>query len=436
MVGILTAREFFITTMNNSSRSLRRPWSALCISREACRRFRTLGTTTSHVINVGQLCNFSSSDKDGNAELIMVDSIPTLYKNQPLRHSAMGADVNLKRLVSKFASDPSSSLSAKNDSSSLSGFTNQLDGLLLPTHFGKKRKTAHMKKPNFGQSYSTSAGANYNSYLSEDLSKVKGFDICFSGSKRSDAVQYLNAVLSTGTCSHKFEASKCVLRPGMVLLKNHLTYEEQVEIVRTCRTLGVGPGGFYQPEYKDGTKLDLQMMCLGLNWDPKRLTYEFIRSVDGCEVPSIPRPLFCQICDAMANANRLFEKEDELFEKEGEDRLPFLIANVCIVNFYSAATGRLGLHQDCSESRRSLNERLSVVSFSVGDSAEFLYGDERDECKADKVILESGDVLLFGGESRHIYHGVSSIIPNTAPKKLLEETGLRPGRLNLTFREA
>lgn len=76
-----------------------------------------------------------------------------------------------------------------------------------------------------------------------------------------------------------------------------------------------------------------------------------------------------------------------------------------------------------------------MVSISLGDSAEFLFGDQSDIDKADKVELESGDVLIFGGESRHIFHGVSSIIPRTAPYRLLEETDLRPGRLNLTFRE-
>lgn len=76
-----------------------------------------------------------------------------------------------------------------------------------------------------------------------------------------------------------------------------------------------------------------------------------------------------------------------------------------------------------------------MVSFSVGDSAEFLYGDQRDIDKADKITLESGDVLIFGGKSRHIFHGVTAIIPDTGPKALLEETGLRTGRLNLTFRK-
>lgn len=69
----------------------------------------------------------------------------------------------------------------------------------------------------------------------------------------------------------------------------------------------------------------------------------------------------------------------------------------------------------------------------MGDAAEFLYGDESDASKAKKVVLESGDALKFATKSRHIYHGVSSIIPNSAPDILLQETGLRTGRLNLTF---
>lgn len=90
--------------------------------------------------------------------------------------------------------------------------------------------------------------------------------------------------------------------------------------------------------------------------------------------------------------------------------------------------------QDRDETKESLHKGLPVVSFSLGDSAEFLYGTNRDVASACKVLLESGDVLIFGGKSRLIFHGVSSILPNTAPKQLVDEARLRPGRLNLTFR--
>lgn len=91
--------------------------------------------------------------------------------------------------------------------------------------------------------------------------------------------------------------------------------------------------------------------------------------------------------------------------------------------------------QDRDESRESLHKGLPVVSFSIGDSAEFLYSDQRNVKKAENVLLESGDVLIFGGESRHVYHGVSSIIQNSAPEELVRDTCLCPGRLNLTFRQ-
>lgn len=90
--------------------------------------------------------------------------------------------------------------------------------------------------------------------------------------------------------------------------------------------------------------------------------------------------------------------------------------------------------QDKDESSDSLKRGIPVVSFSIGDSAEFCYGKERDLEKSEKVLLESGDILVFGGPARMIFHSVTSIIPKSAPKELIDRTNLRPGRLNLTFR--
>jgi len=58
-----------------------------------------------------------------------------------------------------------------------------------------------------------------------------------------------------------------------------------------------------------------------------------------------------------------------------------------------------------------------VLFASVGHTAEFWYkNDAKDKEKL--VILESGDVLVFGGESRRILHTVSKIVPATCPKRL------------------
>ncbi|EOY27333.1 2-oxoglutarate-dependent dioxygenase family protein, putative isoform 1 [Theobroma cacao] len=223
-----------------------------------------------------------------------------------------------------------------------------------------------------------------------------------------------------------------VLRSGMVLLKKYLSLSDQVKIVKACRELGFGSGGFYQPGYRDGAKLHLKMMCLGKNWDPETGNYEDLRPIDCAVPPHIPREFYLLVEKAIKDSHALLQQK--AIASHVEDILPWMSPNICIVNFYSAS-GRLGLHQDRDESPESLHKRLPVVSFSIGDSAEFLYGDQRDVDKAEKVELESGDVLIFGGNSRHIFHGVTAIKQNTAPRALVDETNLRPGRLNLTFRE-
>ncbi|KAJ1390758.1 Oxoglutarate/iron-dependent dioxygenase [Sesbania bispinosa] len=223
-----------------------------------------------------------------------------------------------------------------------------------------------------------------------------------------------------------------VLRPGMVLLKAYIPITDQVMIVKRCRELGLGPGGFYQPGYGDGTKLHLKMMCLGKNWDPQTSQYGHQRPSDGAKPPHIPPEFHHLIRKAIADSLALIQQRSKT--SNPHNILPSLSPDICIVNFYSQ-NGRLGLHQDKDESEESLRQGLPVVSFSIGDSADFLYGDERDVDKAQKVLLESGDVLIFGGKSRNVFHGVTAIHPMTAPKLLLEETNLRPGRLNLTFRQ-
>ncbi|GAB2293230.1 hypothetical protein Dimus_027438 [Dionaea muscipula] len=223
-----------------------------------------------------------------------------------------------------------------------------------------------------------------------------------------------------------------VLRVGMVLLKKYISTAEQVKIVKTCHKLGMGPGGFYQPGYRDGAKLHLHMMCLGKNWDPETRKYGDLNPIDGVKPPSIPDDFFQWVRKAINYSHDVIKEKSG--DKNAKNTLPDMSPDICLVNFYSAS-GRLGLHQDRDESTESLVKGLPVVSFSIGDSAEFLFGDQRDIDKADKVVLDSGDVVIFGGKSRHIFHGVTRIIPNTAPKMVVDETNMRPGRLNLTFRQ-
>jgi alkylated DNA repair protein (DNA oxidative demethylase) len=70
------------------------------------------------------------------------------------------------------------------------------------------------------------------------------------------------------------------------------------------------------------------------------------------------------------------------------------------------------------------------VSVSIGDAARFLFGGLRRRDPVQAITLESGDAFVFGGPARLRHHGVSRIVPRTAPPELAIE-----GRFNLTFRQ-
>ena len=89
----------------------------------------------------------------------------------------------------------------------------------------------------------------------------------------------------------------------------------------------------------------------------------------------------------------------------------------------------MGVHQDKDESAASLDAGQPVISVSLGDTARFLFGGLRRRDPLQSLLLESGDVFVFGGPARLRYHGVSRIIPGSAPPDLAIE-----GRFNLTFR--
>lgn len=115
-----------------------------------------------------------------------------------------------------------------------------------------------------------------------------------------------------------------------------------MELVKICRKLGLGHGGFYRPGYEGGAKLRLQMMCLGLDWDLQTRKYGNERSIDGSKPPNIPNE--CSILAKMAIEQAQYVIKDKLGVSNVEEVLPSMSPDICIVNFYTA-NGRLGLHQ-------------------------------------------------------------------------------------------
>ncbi|TNM60655.1 alpha-ketoglutarate-dependent dioxygenase AlkB [Aliirhizobium smilacinae] len=145
--------------------------------------------------------------------------------------------------------------------------------------------------------------------------------------------------------------------------------------------------------------------CGSLGWvtDKERgYRYQLTHPATGKPWPAIPSELM------------------ELWEKlAGYPKPP----EACLVNFYSD-DAKMGLHQDKDE----MELGAPVLSISLGNSCLFRVGglDRKDPTGSFK--LQSGDIVLLGGEGRLAFHGVDRIYPETST---LLKNG---GRINLTLR--
>jgi alkylated DNA repair protein (DNA oxidative demethylase) len=95
----------------------------------------------------------------------------------------------------------------------------------------------------------------------------------------------------------------------------------------------------------------------------------------------------------------------------------------CLVNLYRAGA-RMGLHRDADEGAVD----APVLSISLGDTGIFRFGGMTRRGTTASLKLNSGDVLMFGGPARSMYHGIDRI---QAGNSALVPDG---GRINLTLR--
>ncbi|MCB1765986.1 MAG: DNA oxidative demethylase AlkB [Candidatus Competibacteraceae bacterium] len=98
--------------------------------------------------------------------------------------------------------------------------------------------------------------------------------------------------------------------------------------------------------------------------------------------------------------------------------------DACLINRYGP-DARMSLHQDRDE--RDLT--APIVSVSLGLPAVFLWGGLKRKEPTQRIQLEHGDVVVWGGPDRLRYHGV-------LPLKAGHHPLLGAQRLNLTFRQA
>jgi DNA oxidative demethylase len=95
----------------------------------------------------------------------------------------------------------------------------------------------------------------------------------------------------------------------------------------------------------------------------------------------------------------------------------------CLVNRYEPGA-RLSLHQDRDEK----NYDAPIVSVSLGLPTTFLWGGLKRTDKTVRHRLEHGDVVVWGGPSRLVFHGVAPLADG-------EHALLGRLRVNLTFRK-
>lgn len=197
-----------------------------------------------------------------------------------------------------------------------------------------------------------------------------------------------------------------VLPGGVRHYPDYLGRDEQVALVEEIRAV-VREAPLYTPTMpRTGKPLSVRMTnCGTLGWVTDKQSgyrYQQCHPETGAPWPPIPQRLLKLWADVAPEAPP---------------------PEACLVNFYEP-TAKMGLHQDRDEQTFD----APVVSISLGDTCLFRIGGTSRSDPTRSIKLESGDVVVMGGEARLIFHGVDRIYPGTST--LLKS----PGRINLTLR--
>ncbi|MDE1177760.1 MAG: DNA oxidative demethylase AlkB [Edaphobacter sp.] len=196
------------------------------------------------------------------------------------------------------------------------------------------------------------------------------------------------------------------LADGVVLLRNFCGSDAASLLQEIDTIAAVAP--FRQLTVPGGHTMSVAMTNTGtFGWTSDRAGYRYTTNDPLSDRPWQPMP-------------RSFLALAELAATEA-GFAPFT-PNACLINRY-AVGAKLSLHQDKDE----LDYTHPIVSVSLGLPATFLLGSLQRSDTPRRIRIESGDVMVWGGPARLIYHGVAPIRPGSHPL-----TG--SFRINLTFR--
>ncbi|MER6535333.1 alpha-ketoglutarate-dependent dioxygenase AlkB family protein [Streptomyces sp. 900105755] len=207
-----------------------------------------------------------------------------------------------------------------------------------------------------------------------------------------------------------FPRARARIAPGAVHVPDWLDPDRQRALLAACRDWARPPAGLRTVRTPGGGTMTARQVCLGWHWHP----YAYARTVvDGDGGPVKPFPAWLGDLGRRAVTDAL-----------GPAAAGGLSYDIALINFYDA-DARMGMHRDADE-----KSDAPVVSLSLGDTCVFRFGNTETRTKPyQDVELRSGDLFVFGDESRLAYHGVPRVYPGTAPPEL----GLT-GRLNVTLR--
>lgn len=190
---------------------------------------------------------------------------------------------------------------------------------------------------------------------------------------------------------------------GVQVWKSHLSESRQRALVGVLRELcRIAPP--FSPQTPYGKPMSVKMTSAGrFGWYSDRSGYRYVpRHPSGVDWPAIPGDILALWQDLT-----------------GLERAP----DCCLLNFYGEGA-RMGMHQDKDEASFD----WPVVSVSLGDDGLFRIGNTTRGGKTESIWLNSGDVVVMGGDARLVYHGVDRI--RFGSSRLLPDGG----RINLTLR--
>ena len=190
---------------------------------------------------------------------------------------------------------------------------------------------------------------------------------------------------------------------GFEIHKGWLDPAAQAAMAADVETVAVA-APFFTPLTPWGKPMSVRMTSAGkYGWFTDRSGYRYVdRHPSGTPWPPIPESVL-GVWRALVS----------------EARDP----DCCLVNHYSA-TARMGMHRDADEK----DFAWPVLSISLGDPALFRIGGTERSDPTTSLLLESGDVVVFGGPARLAYHGIDRV--RAGGSRLLPEGG----RINLTLR--